>query len=134
MVFDSREHNDSRNRERKVIATLIFLRSYEASGRSSQLSLKIFTKCTLWQIAFAWLEMQQGFKVSTFYIHLVPCIPPLQNMGTARVACFSGCRCRNTTIDGTWSKRASLMQHHSFEVSAQGVHGVTQHTVNTEIS
>ncbi|KAL4426174.1 hypothetical protein ABPG77_007456 [Micractinium sp. CCAP 211/92] len=68
MVFDSREHNDSRNRERKVIATLIFLRSYE-------------------------------------------------NMGTARVACFSGCRCRNTTIDGTWSKRASLMQHHSFEVS-----------------
>lgn len=49
-------------------------------------------------------------------------------MGTARVACSSGCQCRNTTIDGTWSKRASLMQHHSFKVSQH-----RQCLVNVEI-
>lgn len=40
-----------------------------------------------------------------------------EQMGMALVECASGCRCRATAIDGSWPKRVSLMQHHSFKVT-----------------
>ncbi len=38
-------------------------------------------------------------------------------MGTADVACVSGCKCVPVVLDGTWEKRASLQSILQFWVS-----------------
>ena len=40
-----------------------------------------------------------------------------EGMGTAQVACVSGCQCKKTVLDGTWEQQATLMQIHRFPVS-----------------
>lgn len=41
-----------------------------------------------------------------------------EGMGTARVACVSGCHCQKTILDGTWEQQATLMQIHGFKASS----------------
>ncbi|EFN55332.1 hypothetical protein CHLNCDRAFT_134328 [Chlorella variabilis] len=40
-----------------------------------------------------------------------------EGMGTAQVACVSGCQCKKTVLDGTWEQQATLMQIHRFPVT-----------------
>lgn len=39
-----------------------------------------------------------------------------ESMGRARVACVAGCSCSESFIEGTWERRATIMQMHQFQV------------------
>lgn len=39
-----------------------------------------------------------------------------ESMGAAYVQCVSGCACNDSVIEGTWDRRATLMQMHEFKV------------------
>lgn len=41
-------------------------------------------------------------------------------MGVATVRCTAGCACQPSELDAGWAQRASLLQMHSFQVSALG--------------
>ena len=39
-----------------------------------------------------------------------------ESMGTAKVECVAGCACAESRVDGTWERRATIMQMHEFQV------------------
>lgn len=45
-----------------------------------------------------------------------------RGMGTAQVACVSGCACEPQLLDGTWENKVSLQQILQFWVRARDVH------------
>ncbi|KAL4421052.1 hypothetical protein ABPG77_007527 [Micractinium sp. CCAP 211/92] len=58
-------------------------------------------------------EASHGNWASVYLSHL----KSYEGMGTARVACVSGCHCQKTILDGTWEQQATLMQIHGFKVT-----------------
>lgn len=65
------------------------------------------------------LTAQRVERVSVALVYL----RSWQGMGVAHVRCVSGCACDTTTIDGTWHKRVTVMQHHSFKVGQRACPG-----------
>lgn len=58
-------------------------------------------------------DASHGNWASVYLSHL----KSYEGMGTARVACVSGCHCQKTVLDGTWEQQATLMQIHGFKVT-----------------
>ena len=68
------------------------------------------------ELAFDSREDSQDLNTSSTTRVILGYLKSYEGMGMAAVECVSGCACERSTLDGTWSRKATLYHMHEVEV------------------